>query len=130
MDRVLFVDDEQRVLDGLRRMLRTMRNEWEMEFVASGSSALRTLDERKFDVIVTDMRMPEMDGFTLLSQVSEKYPELLRIALSGQSELESQVCSSGLVHSYLAKPCPLSELTETVRGLLGGADTRVWIAPG
>jgi DNA-binding NtrC family response regulator len=116
--RILFVDDEQRVLDGLRRMLRAMRNEWEMEFATSGSSALQALDTQSFDVLVTDMRMPEMDGLTLLIQVSSKHPHVLRVALSGQSEMEAKVCSSGLVHSYLAKPCPATELTQTVRGLL------------
>jgi DNA-binding NtrC family response regulator len=118
LTRILFVDDEQRVLDGLRRMLRTMRAEWEMEFACDGLSALETLDKQAFDVIVTDMRMPEMDGSVLLSEVLAKHPALLRVALSGQSDMESKVCASGLVHSYLSKPCPMAELTGTVKGLL------------
>ena len=71
MKRILFVDDESMVLDGLRRMLRGMRNEWEMEFAASGHEALKILDSKQFDVIVTDMRMPGMDGCQLLNHVKE-----------------------------------------------------------
>lgn len=71
MKRILFVDDESMVLDGLRRMLRGMRNEWEMEFVASGHDAMEVLAGRQFDVIITDMRMPGMDGCQLLNQVKD-----------------------------------------------------------
>ena len=119
MVRILFVDDEQRVLDGLRRTLRAMRTEWEVAFAGSGAAALQAMSGERFDVIVTDMRMPEMDGCTLLKQVSDGYPAVKRVALSGQSDLERQVCRSGLVHSFLAKPCTLTELTETVRRLVG-----------
>ena len=75
MKRILFVDDEPMVLDGLRRMLRGMRNEWEMEFVTSGHDALKILDGKRFNVIVTDMRMPGMDGCQLLNHVKELHPQ-------------------------------------------------------
>ena len=60
--KILFIDDEPNVLDGLRRMLRTMRSEWEMEFAESGQNALEILQGKAFDVVVTDMRMPGMDA--------------------------------------------------------------------
>ena len=59
--RILFVDDEPRILDGLRRMLHSMYREWEMTFVDSGQAALEEMGEEPFDVIVSDMRMPGMD---------------------------------------------------------------------
>ena len=65
--RVLFVDDEPRVLDGLRRMLRTKRDQWQMRFVASGAEALAALAGEPADVLITDMRMPEMDGAARLA---------------------------------------------------------------
>ena len=62
MRRVLFVDDEPRILEGLRRMLRSQRHDWEMAFAPGGEAALAMLETLPFDVIVSDMRMPGIDG--------------------------------------------------------------------
>ena len=62
MKKILFVDDETNLLDGLQRMLRSMRKEWQMAFVPGAREALEILGNDSFDVIVTDMRMPGMDG--------------------------------------------------------------------
>ena len=105
MIRVLFVDDEPRVLGGLRRMLRPMRHEWQMEFAQGGPEALDALAEQSFDVIISDMRMPGMDGGELLTEVMRRYPETVRIMLSGQSNKETVLRSVGPTHQYLAKPC-------------------------
>lgn len=118
MVRVLFVDDELRVLEGLRRTLRPMRDRWEMDFVASGISALDSLEKRPFDVMVTDMRMPGMDGFALLNEVSGRHPSLIRVVLSGYSEEEEKVRATGLAHTYLAKPCAIDELTNAITALV------------
>ena len=83
MKRILFVDDEPKVLQGLQRMLRSMRNEWGMEFASSGREALEMLERAPYDVIVTDMRMPGMDGVQLLKEVTKRFPLLVRIILSG-----------------------------------------------
>ena len=85
---ILFVDDEPNILSGIRRMLRGMRSEWDMNFSTSGKEALEYLVRNHVDVIVSDMRMPEMDGATLLQNVSEKYPHVVRIVLSGQADKE------------------------------------------
>src|SRR2546426_770343 len=84
--RILFVDDEVNVLQGLRRMLNPMRHEWEMVFVASGQEALALLAQAPCDVIVSDMRMPGMDGTQLLTQVMERFPLTVRIILSGYAD--------------------------------------------
>lgn len=124
MKNILFVDDELKLLDGLRRMLRAMRHEWDMEFVISGAEALATLQGRPFDVVVTDMRMPGMDGCELLSRVREQHPQVVRIILSGHTDREMILKSVGLAHQYLSKPCDTEVLKATVaracslRGLL------------
>ena len=64
--RVIFVDDEPRVLEGLKRMLRPKRNEWNMKFVGSAQAALESLKDEPCEVVVTDMRMPGMSGAELL----------------------------------------------------------------
>lgn len=74
MIKILFVDDEPRVLDGLRRMLHARRHEWDMTFVTSGEEALKVLASAPYDVIVSDMRMPGMDGSQLLDEVRRRYP--------------------------------------------------------
>jgi putative nucleotidyltransferase with HDIG domain len=114
MKRILFVDDESMVLDGLRRMLRPMRKEWEMEFAESGHEALKILAGRQFDVIVTDMRMPGMDGCQLLNHVKELHPQVVRIVLSGQSDMEMVLRSVGPAHQFLSKPCDAELLKTTV----------------
>ena len=86
--RILFVDDEPMVLKGLQRTLRKMRDEWEMTFASSSKEALDILGAEPYDVIVSDLRMPEMDGVQLLAEVKSKHPEVVRIILSGQVEQE------------------------------------------
>jgi HD-like signal output (HDOD) protein len=108
------VDDEEKVLEGLQRILRPLRREWETVFASGGERALQILEQSAFDAIVTDMRMPGMDGLTLLRAVADRHPHLLRVVLSGQSDLESVVKSAGITHQYLSKPCPLEELKSTI----------------
>ncbi len=105
MKRILFVDDEASILDGLRRVLRRMSSEWEMAFAPSGDAALLLLESSSFDVIVTDMRMPGMDGAALLEIVREKYPSMLRIILSGYTELQASMRAVPVAHQFLQKPC-------------------------
>ncbi|MDR3556895.1 MAG: response regulator [Syntrophobacteraceae bacterium] len=114
MRRILFVDDEPMVLDGLRRTLRTMGKEWQMEYATSGREALEILAARVFDVLVTDMRMPGMDGCQLLNHVRELYPHTVRIILSGQSDKEELLKSIEPVHLYLSKPCDAEILKATL----------------
>jgi len=110
--RVLFVDDEPMVLDGLRRALHGMRQEWDMRFVSSAAAALEALGGDTFDAIVTDMRMPGTDGAQLLEQVKDMHPEVVRIVLSGQSDKGALLRSIAPAHQFLAKPCDLKELRD------------------
>lgn len=115
--RILFVDDEQRILDGLRRMLRPMRKEWETSFASNGKEALEKLAEGEFDVVVSDMRMPGMDGAELLETVMKLYPRTVRIILSGHSDIEMVLKSVGPSHQYLTKPTSPEELQATINSV-------------
>ena len=114
MKRVLFVDDEQKVLDGLKRMLYPIRNEWRMAFVNSGREALELLDHSDYDVLVTDLRMPEMSGHELLARVASLHPQVVRMVLSGTADQEIALRSATLAHQYLVKPCDATTLRATV----------------
>ncbi len=108
--RLLFVDDEAMVLDGLRRALHGMREGWEMRFVESGAAALEALEKEPYDAVVSDMRMPMMDGAQLLEEVKQRYPDMVRMILSGQSSKEAVYRSISPAHQFLSKPCDPQEL--------------------
>jgi putative nucleotidyltransferase with HDIG domain len=114
MKRILFVDDEQLVLDGLRDLLRAQRHEWKMVFALGGDAALAELEAEPFDVVVSDMRMPGLDGAQLLALVQERHPESVRIVLSGQTELEEALRTVPVAHQCLAKPCSPDDLRHAI----------------
>jgi putative nucleotidyltransferase with HDIG domain len=105
MTRIVFVDDEVNLLQGMRRSLHAMRGEWDMEFALCGADALNLLKTSPADVIVSDMRMPGMDGWQLLTEVKKLYPQTVRLILSGDAEATSIMRAVGMAHQYLAKPC-------------------------
>ncbi len=111
---VLFVDDEQQVLDGLRTRLQPMQGKWQMTFVDSGADALSSFEATPHDVIVSDISMPGMDGAQLLHAISERWPATIRIALSGMSDVEQKLRLLPLAHQYLRKPCHPEQLEHAV----------------
>lgn len=111
---VMFVDDEPHVLSALRRMLFPMRERWSLRFAGGGEDALRQLAERRADVVVSDMRMPGMDGAELLEKVEMAHPETIRIVLSGQCDRETALRAVGPTHIYLSKPCDGERIVRAV----------------
>jgi putative nucleotidyltransferase with HDIG domain len=114
MMRILFVDDERDVLDGIRRNLHSMRSEWSLEFASSGVEALALLEKSPVDVIISDMRMPGMDGWQLLAEVKRRHPETVRFILSGQADPGSVMRTIGTAHQYLAKPCDAATIKRVI----------------
>jgi len=112
--RILFVDDESLVLQGLQRMLRPMRAEWEMVFVESGAKALELMEQAPFDVVVSDMRMPGMNGAELLAEVLKRFPKTVRLVLSGHADRDLVLKCIGSTHQYLSKPCEPEELKSAI----------------
>jgi HD-like signal output (HDOD) protein len=113
--RVLFVDDEAAILEGLRAVLRPQRREWDMVFALGGPAGLAEIESSKFDVVVTDMRMPVIDGAALLSRVKELQPHAVRLVLSGQTDQQTTLKSVFAAHQFLAKPCDVDKLRSVVR---------------
>jgi putative nucleotidyltransferase with HDIG domain len=103
--RVLFVDDDIAVLDDLRRSLQICGANWDITIATSGEEALKLIDEYGCDVIVTDMRMPGMDGAELLAIVRDEHPELMRILMSGNSDISFTQRLVPQAHQFLHKPC-------------------------
>lgn len=116
--RLLFVDDERPILRSLERIMR--QQPYTCEFVDSGAEALEKLQDDNFDVVISDMKMPQMDGATLLKIVAEKYPETMRIVLSGFSE-EDMVMSAineGRIWGFIHKPWDETMLLTTINHAL------------
>jgi len=116
MRHVLFVDDDPEVLSGMRRMLHGMRSAWEMTFVSSGTEALTALAQHPADVVITDMRMPGLDGAALLGEIRSRWPQTVRIVLSGFADDGAALRSIPVAHQFLNKPCDAATLSAAIRG--------------
>ena len=114
MKRILFVDDEINILDGIRRLLHGDRERWDMQFAIGGEAALRACEAGRFDVVITDMRMPGMDGATLLGHVRDRYPSTARLILSGYAEVKLATRAVAVAYRVLSKPCGGLELQATI----------------
>ena len=112
--RILFVDDEPRVLEGLKRMLRSQRADWSPVFAESGHNALDLLENERFDVVISDLRMPGMNGLQLLTEVKKRYPDIVRIILSGESDQDLTMKAVKVSHQFLNKPCDAETLKSAV----------------
>lgn len=120
--RILFVDDEPNLLDSIRRMLHAQRAEWDLSFAQGGEEALALMAEAPFDVVVTDMRMPGMDGAHLLARVQELHPSTIRIILSGHSESAVVLKAVKPAHQFLSKPCTPAEIKRVINRSLALRD--------
>jgi putative nucleotidyltransferase with HDIG domain len=119
---ILFVDDEPNILMGLKRMLRPMRDKWDMFFAGSGAEALAIMSKQQVDAVVSDMRMPGMDGPELLRRVMREHPDTIRFALSGYSDQELIGQSIAPTHQYLTKPCDEKQLVEALEQAMGARE--------
>jgi two-component system response regulator HupR/HoxA len=106
---ILFVDDEKNVLNSLRRGL--MDEPYNLLFAESGRQALEILEKNDVHVIVTDMRMPEMGGLELLRIVKQKYPHIVRLVLSGYTQVSTLLTAinQGEIFKFITKPWKLEE---------------------
>lgn len=115
--RMLFVDDEKKILKGIERALDDMEDKWHIEFATSGKEALDILGSKEFDVVVTDIRMPGMDGDQLLSEVKKRFPRIVRIVLTGTTEKDMLPKLVNTGHQYIAKPCDFEILKSKINSI-------------
>lgn len=112
--RVLFVDDLKVILLSMERLLRPYAEEWEMTFANSAKEALELIDKQPFDIIVSDVVMPEMDGVELLETIKQRHPNMIRFILSGNADYQTLVKSANATHQFLTKPCRGEILVEAI----------------
>jgi Predicted signal transduction protein len=111
---ILFVDDNENVISGIKRQLRPYRDQWELFFASSGKQALELMARQHIDLIVSDMLMPEMNGDELLIKVGEDYPATVRMILSGYADEDTLKRGLEVAHQYLSKPCTAEILREAI----------------
>ncbi|HLO95881.1 MAG TPA: response regulator, partial [Burkholderiaceae bacterium] len=101
---VLCVDDEPAILSSLRRLLRPKG--YKVLLAEGGQAGLAMLAQEPVDLVVSDMRMPEMDGAQFLEQVRMRWPEVIRILLTGYADVSSTIAAinRGEIHRYISKP--------------------------
>ena len=116
--RVLFVDDEQRVIEQLRRSLAPMQPTWSAFFAHNGFEALELLERQPVDVLVTDFQMPGMDGAALLTTVMHKYPQVIRYMLADQQTHDDVYQTIGPTQQFLLKSCPFEILRDSIERAL------------
>ena len=106
---ILFVDDEERILRSLKRGL--IDEPYNLLFAGSGKKALDIMEKNEVHVIVTDMRMPEMTGLELLRIVKEKYPDVVRLVLSGYTQVTTLLTAinQGEIFRFITKPWKLED---------------------
>lgn len=119
---IAFVDDEPQVLAGLRDLLHRRRSVWDMSFHTTAEDALERIAQTPLDVIVSDVRMPGTDGLTLLQQLRDEHPDIVRVILSGQIGNGSVVRATSLAHACLGKPCDPTELATVIDRVLETRD--------
>lgn len=115
---VLLVDDEESILNSLRRLLRGQP--YQVLLASSGAQALEIMAQQRIDLVMTDARMPNMDGATLLAHIHDLYPNTTRILLTGYADLPTiiKAINDGQIHRYISKPWNDDEMLLTLRQVL------------
>jgi putative nucleotidyltransferase with HDIG domain len=115
MKTIIFVDDDQDLLESMRTRLYKYRHDWTMLFFRDGVQAIDAFKEQPIDLIVSDIRMPGMDGGQLFTVLKERHPATIRIILSGYADAAQALRLTLLAHQYVAKPCNADEIEDTIK---------------
>lgn len=119
MTKILFVDHDTEILQEMKEQFALQEQDWDISFARGGDAALTMLAAAPFDALVSEMRMPGMDGATLLNIAREKYPNVLRIILSRPTELEASFRAVPVAHQFLLKPCAPEDLHAAIERATG-----------
>ena len=114
-DNVLFVDDEPSILSSLQRLLR--KQDYQCFFADCADAGLKILESQRIDLVISDMRMPGMDGAQFLAQVKERWPQSVRMLLTGHSDISATITAlnEGGIYRYISKPWDNDQLIEVVQ---------------
>jgi response regulator RpfG family c-di-GMP phosphodiesterase len=117
IEKILLVDDDPGVLDGYKRLL---HREFQIDTALGGKQALQVLEHGSYAVVVSDMRMPQMDGIQLLIKIKGQFPDVVRVMLTGNADIETAVnaVNEGNIFRFLTKPCGKELMGKTLTAAL------------
>lgn len=118
MKRILFVDDEVATLASIKAALESRADAWQMDFVESGEAALSALQKQPYDLICCDMQMPGMDGAQVLNRVNDRWPNIVRVVMTGYAHMEQAQRLVPIAHEFLSKPCEAEKFGSTLERCL------------
>lgn len=113
--KILVVDDDRNIINALRRQFRSYADHWHFVFALGGVEAVKVITREEIDIVISDMRMPEVDGSQLLEWISEHQPHIVRVVLSGEAKLEKINRIVGKSHRFLSKPCSSDQIIAVVK---------------
>ncbi|QJB55917.1 response regulator [Pseudodesulfovibrio sp. zrk46] len=116
--RILFVDEDQNILDSFRAMLHVKRKDWKGSYASCANGGLELLGNEEFDVVVSDLRIPCLDGMEFLDKVRKVQPNAIRVVLSGYSDMQQLLNTTKYAHQFLSKPCSTNVLLDSIQRLL------------
>lgn len=116
--RILFVDDDPAILEVIKGFLRNERERWDMVFALGALGGLEELTAGTFDVVVSDLHMPDIDGAALLDIVQRSYPTTRRLLLTSETRKLELGGALRVAHQILTKPCTAAVLREAIARLL------------
>jgi DNA-binding NtrC family response regulator len=114
---ILFVDDDKNLIEGLSRLITIEKSDIDFDTASSGEEALKLLELKKYDVIVSDQKMAEMTGLTLLSIARSRFPGMKRVMLSAQVHENIFQEAESLAHKYISKPSDFEVIITEIEGL-------------
>ena len=114
MCRILFIDDNSETVEAIAMRLARARPGWNIRTITSSQRALRLLDTEPADVVVTDLRMPVLNGEALLGRIKKHHPQTVRVVLSGDAGAALAAKVASLCHFFLKKPCLASEMLKVL----------------
>ncbi len=115
---ILFTDDNIAIIESLKRMSTIFSTHWKSFFAVGANEAIELLETKSFDVIVTDLEMPEYNGVKLLKYAQNKFPDTIRVVYSGEFTKESVQKISPFAHRFIAKPCSNEKMLNTIDSTL------------
>ena len=118
LQNILFIDDDQFILDALRASLRKQRKRWNMTFALGGAAGIEVIQKTPIDAVITDMQMPEVSGYDVLKAAYEHVPDAIRIVMSGQAGQAVELASMPLTHQWLSKPTDVAYLIHVIERAL------------
>ena len=121
---IIIVDDTSEVLSSFKRELR--KEPYNVFYASGGEEALEILSENPCKLIISDIKMPKMDGFELLAKVQDLYPDMIRVVLSGHSDVKLilNLVNKGGIYRYLTKPWEMGDIKSTIRQCIELYDLR------